>query len=77
MPKKNVGVVYLLIKQDGDEITARQAHHDLDAEEYAFGDGMIELKTNEQALARNLIRSLKRNLEAGEGTGKAPGLPGD
>ncbi len=64
MPQKNVGVVYLLIKRDADgEVTARQVNEDADTGAFDFGDGMAALKPNEQALARNLIASLKRNLE--------------
>lgn len=64
MPKKNVGVVYLLLKQDAEgNLTARQVHEDADSAEFGYGDAMIHLDPNEVALARNLIQSLKRKLE--------------
>jgi len=61
---KTIGKVYLLLKQDAEgNVTARQVNEDVDTGEFGFGDAMPDLKPNEQALARNLIASLKRNLE--------------
>lgn len=65
MAKKNIGKVYLLLKQDEDgNLTARHVSEDADSAEYGYGDAMIYLDKNEQALGRNLIRSLKDKLEA-------------
>ena len=62
MPKKTVNVVYLLLKQDAEgNVTARQVH-EADGE-FAFGDALPSLAANEQAMAKNLLKSLKDKLE--------------
>lgn len=61
--KKVITMVYLLLKQDAQgNLTARQVHG-ADGQ-YAFGDAIIHLAANEQAQAKNLLKSLQGKLEA-------------
>ncbi|RMG88962.1 MAG: hypothetical protein D6706_22245 [Chloroflexi bacterium] len=65
MPKI-IREAYLLIRQHADgTVTVRQVHVD-DAGNYAFGDADVVLRANQRAAARNLIRSLKTEIEARE-----------
>ena len=64
MPKKVIATMYLLLKQDKDgNLTARQVNEDATTGQFAYGDVMVNLDANEKALAKNLIKSLKRKLE--------------
>ena len=64
MPKKTIATMYLLLKQDeAGNLAARQVNEDASTHEFGFGDVMIHLDANEQALAKNLIKSLKKKLE--------------
>ena len=64
MPKKTIATMYLLLKQDKDgNLTARQVNEDAATGQFAYGDAMVNLDANEQALAKNLLKSLQKKLE--------------